>query len=169
MAGVIAAEQLTTSAVTASTVGLISNNSFNGVQHNLDLLASIKTPLIEATIAGNVAEAKACLDLAGIPDNCGKTALMYAAESGNLEICKLLAPKEANMQYKTYTALAFAILKRNDHVVSYLTEFEAAKRYLCLLGTITLSLCLLPKMETSEKYAPYYIKPGVVMRTVLPP
>ncbi|KAE8304139.1 Kinase, NEK [Giardia duodenalis] len=128
MAGVIAAEQLTTSAVTASTVGLISNNSFNGVQHNLDLLASIKTPLIEATIAGNVAEAKACLDLAGIPDNCGKTALMYAAESGNLEICKLLAPKEANMQYKTYTALAFAILKRNDHVVSYLTEFEAAKK-----------------------------------------
>lgn len=127
-AGTAAAEQLTTSVVTASTVGLISNNSFNGLQHNLDLLASIKTPLIEATIAGNLSEVKKHLDMAGIPDNCGKTALMYAAESGNLDICKLLASKEANMQYKTYTALAFAILKQNDHVVSYLMEFEAAKK-----------------------------------------
>lgn len=77
--------------------------------------------LIEAAKTGNLTRVKDLMkysDLLGNKDEEGKTALMYAAEDGNEDICDLLIKKEAGAQdNKGMSALMYAAYKGHSKIV----------------------------------------------------
>ncbi|TNJ30207.1 Kinase, NEK [Giardia muris] len=70
--------------------------------------------LIEAAIRGSVKDVVRLMDLAGTRDNNGKTALMHAAEQGNVDCVRALIAVEGRLQDNIgRTALMYAV--RNCH------------------------------------------------------
>ena len=56
------------------------------------------------------------------------TALMLAAQTGNLECCKILAPEEKTMKDdKQRTALVFAVENKRDECAKFLADLEAGQ------------------------------------------
>ncbi|TNJ30039.1 Kinase, NEK [Giardia muris] len=86
------------------------------------------TPLIDAVHARSVDGVEQNLRYARQTDGHGMTALMYAAQYGDLELVKLLMDKEAGVLNGTKNALAYALLNKHEKVAALLTTVESAKR-----------------------------------------
>lgn len=87
------------------------------------------TPLMWAAIINDLGSVKACLSkklYVGLQDHEGMTALMHAAQNGNIDCCKMLLEAEAGItNARGETALFFAVMADHADVVDLLFEKEA--------------------------------------------
>lgn len=88
------------------------------------------TPLMWAAITNDLGSIKVCLAkklYIGLQDQEGMTALMHAAQNGNVDCCKMLLEVEAGIRtHRGETALFFAIVADHTDIVDLLFDKEAS-------------------------------------------